>query len=452
MINRRSKLHRHRVAAATRRDAILGRLTPGGRRNFIDTLRAENTGSRLLLLGTVIALAWANSPWQGTYSSLSATTFGPASLHLDLTVAQCATDGLLAIFFFVVGLELKREMVEGQLRKPATAIVPILAAVGGMAIPALLYMAVVVMRDGPSEGWAIPVATDIAFAVAVLTIFGSRLPTALRAFLLTLAVVDDMLGIMVIAIFYADGLAFAWLGAALLAIALFGWLVRTGKVPFWVLIPLAVTAWALMHRSGVHATIAGVMLGFTVPVRALRGQQTGLAEHYEHLWRPVSAGLAVPVFALFAAGVSLDPGDLASAAGDAAAQGVALGLVIGKPVGILLATYLLVRFTRAKLHPTVHWPDLLAVSAVAGVGFTVSLLIGELSFTDASPRSEHVKAAILFGSLAAAIIGGALLTWRSRVHVNAHDLTDEDISVDPEGQPVTRTYRFSTAACGDPRT
>ena len=432
MSNRRTELLRRRAAASARRSAVLGRLTPGGRRNFIDTLRAENTGSKLLLLGTIVALGWANSPWAGSYASLSSTTFGPAALHLDLTVAQWATDGLLAIFFFVVGLELKREMVEGQLRKPATAIVPILAAVGGMAVPALLYTAVVVLRDGPPEGWAIPVATDIAFAVAVLTIFGSRLPTALRAFLLTLAVVDDLLGIIVIAIFYADGLAFLWLGAALAAIALFGLLVRRGNMPIWVLLPLAVAAWALMHRSGVHATIAGVMLGFTVPVPARAGERMGLAERYEHRWRPVSAGIAVPVFALFAAGVSLDPGDLASAAGDAAAQGVALGLVIGKPVGILLATFLLVRFTRANLDPTVRWLDLLAVSAVAGVGFTVSLLIGELSFAESSPHSEHVKAAILFGSLAAAGIGAALLTWRSRVHVRAHDLTPQDVSVEPE--------------------
>ncbi|WP_430867223.1 Na+/H+ antiporter NhaA [Demequina aurantiaca] len=411
---------------------VLGKLTPGGRRNFVDTLRAENTGSKLLLLGTVVALFWANSPWKDSYASISEVTFGPEALHLNLTVAEWATDGLLAIFFFVVGLELKREMVEGQLRKPATAIVPILAAVGGMVVPALVYLAIVAAQNGPTEGWAIPVATDIAFAVAVLAIFGSRLPTALRAFLLTLAVVDDLLGIVVIAIFYSGGLDFGWLAAALGAIALFGWLLYKRNVPGWVLIPLAVTAWALMHRSGVHATIAGVMLGFMVPVAAIRGQKGGMAERYEHLWRPVSAGVAVPVFALFAAGVSLNPADLASAASDAAAQGVALGLVVGKPVGILIATYLLVRLTRAQLDPTVRWLDLLAVAAVAGIGFTVSLLIGELSFGEDSPHSEHVKAAILFGSLGAAVIGGILLTWRSRVHTRAHDLTSEEISVSPE--------------------
>jgi NhaA family Na+:H+ antiporter len=412
--------------------SVLGRLTPGGRRNFVDTLRAENTGSKLLLLGTVVALAWANSPWQDSYTALRETRIGPEALHLNLTVAQWATDGLLAIFFFVVGLELKREMVEGQLRKPATAIVPILAAVGGMVVPALVYLAVVTVRDGPTQGWAIPVATDIAFAVAVLTIFGSRLPTALRAFLLTLAVVDDLLGIVVIAVFYSDGLDLAWLGGSFAVIVLFAWLVRTGRVPFWVLIPLAFAAWALMHRSGVHATIAGVMLGFAVPVRAVGEQRVGLAERYEHRWRPVSAGIAVPTFALFAAGVSLNPADLASAAGDAAAQGVALGLVIGKPAGILLATFLLVKFTAANLDPTVRWLDLVAVSVVAGLGFTVSLLISELSFGEGSTHSEHVKAAILFGSLTAAILGGVLLTRRSRVHARAQDLSAQDVSVEPE--------------------
>ena len=432
MIKRRIHLYRQRVAATARRSAVLGRLTPGGRRNFIDNLRAENTGAKLLLLGTIVALAWANSPWSSAYASLSATTFSPSSLHLDLTVAQWATDGLLAIFFFVVGLELKREMVEGQLRKPATAIVPILAAVGGMAVPALFYTVVAVLRDGPSEGWAIPVATDIAFAVAVLTIFGSRLPTALRAFLLTLAVVDDLLGIIVIAVFYADGLAFAWLGAAIATIALFGWLVRLRFVPAWVLVAVAVAAWALMHYSGVHATIAGVMLGFMVPVAVRNGERMGLAERYEHRWRPLSAGLVVPVFALFAAGASLNPSNLAAAAGDAAAQGVALGLVAGKPVGILLATFMLIQFTRAKLDPTVRRWDLLAISFVAGMGFTVSLLIGELSFAETSPHAEHVKAAILFASLAAAVIGAALLTWRSRVHERAHDLTPQDVSIAAE--------------------
>ncbi|WP_447925189.1 Na+/H+ antiporter NhaA [Georgenia muralis] len=202
----RSEVEAPRKVPASPR-TVLSRLTPGGGRNFADTLRAENTGAVLLVLVTVLALLLANSPARDTYAALSGTVVGPATLHLDLTLAQWATDGLLAIFFFVVGLELKREMAEGQLRRPATGVVPILAAVGGMAVPALLYLLVNVLADdGAMDGWAVPVAADIAFAVAVLTLFGRRLPTALRAFLLTLAVVDDLLGIIVIALFYSDGI------------------------------------------------------------------------------------------------------------------------------------------------------------------------------------------------------------------------------------------------------
>ncbi|QTE29202.1 Na+/H+ antiporter NhaA [Pengzhenrongella sicca] len=400
------------------RPTLYSRLTPGGERNFADDLRAENTGAILLLLGAVVALVWVNSPLRDSYAALSEITFGPAALHLDLTVAEWATDGLLAIFFFVVGLELKREMVDGQLRRPSTAIVPILAAVGGMAAPAAIYALINATSAGGSmHGWAVPVATDIAFAVAVLTVFGKRLPTALRAFLLTLAVVDDLLGIVVIAIFYADGLQFAWLAASFATIALFAVLVRRRGMTAWVLVPLAVAAWGFMHASGVHATIAGVIIGFTVPALARGAESISIAEHLEHLWRPVSAGFAVPVFALFAAGVSLSPDDLASTAGDPAALGVAFGLVLGKPIGILIATFLLVKLTGASLDPSVRWPDLMAVSVVAGVGFTVSLLIGELSFAPDSPHSAHVKAAVLIGSLTSATLGAALLTWRTRVHL-----------------------------------
>ena len=294
---------------------------------------------------------------------------------------------------------------------------PILAAVGGMAAPAAIYVLVNTLGDGGSlDGWAIPVATDVAFAVAVLTVFGRRLPTALRAFLLTLAVVDDLLGIVIIALFYSGGLALVWLGAAFAAIALFGVLVRR-RTSAWVLVGLAVVAWGAMHASGIHATISGVVLGFAVPALTRPGERVSVAERLEHVWRPVSAGLAVPVFALFASGVNLSPDALASAAADPTAQGVALGLVLGKPIGIMLATALLVRLTRATLDPSCRWPDLAAVSVVAGIGFTVSLLISELSFAPASPHAERVKAAILVGSFTAAVLGAALLTWRSRVHV-----------------------------------
>ena len=396
---------------------VFQELSPASRRNLVDTLHAENTGAILLLGGTVVALVWANSPWRDGYAALSDYVLGPAALHLDLTVAQWATDGLLAIFFFVVGLELKREIVDGQLRRPSTAIVPIVAAVGGMAAPALIYTAVnVTSPDGSPNGWAVPVATDIAFAVAVLTVFGKRLPTALRAFLLTLAVVDDLLGIIVIAIFYSDDLHLAWLGAVLACLALFAVGARSRRLLAWLLIAPALAAWAFMHASGIHATIAGVLLGFAVPALARDGGTTSVAERFEHRWRPVSAGLAVPVFALFAAGVTLSAQSLTNAAADPAAQGIVLGLVLGKPIGIVVATVLVVKLSRATLDHAVRWWDIVAVSMVAGIGFTVSLLISELSFQPESPQADYAKTAVLIGSLTAALLGGLMLSWRTHRH------------------------------------
>jgi NhaA family Na+:H+ antiporter len=405
-------------ARAPRR--LFAALTPGGERNLLDTLRGERAGGILLLAGAVVALVWANSPWSAAYATVSQTVVGPAALHLDLTIAGWATDGLLAIFFFVVGVELKREIVTGELRRIGTAIVPVVAAVGGMAVPALLYVLVnAVAADGAPQGWAVPTATDIAFAVAVLAVVGRSLPSSLRAFLLTLAVVDDLLGIVVIAVFYTDGLHLAWLGASLVAVALFAALVRRrrpGPAGHAGLVVLAVAAWALMHASGVHATIAGVLLGLTAPAVARGGERESVAERLEHRWRPVSSGFAVPVFALFAAGVTLSGDAIAAAVGDPVAQGVALGLVVGKPLGILAATWLVARFTRASLAQDLHWRDIGAVGLLAGIGFTVSLLIGELAFGAGSPHDEHLKVAILLASTAAAVLGGSALALRDKQH------------------------------------
>lgn len=399
---------------------LFGALTPGGLANLLDTLRAERTGGVLLLAGALVALLWANSPWSASYTTISETVVGPAALHLDLSLAAWATDGLLAIFFFVVGVELKREIVDGELRRPGTAVVPVVAAVGGMAVPALLYLlANSSAVGGEPQGWAVPTATDIAFAVAVLSVVGRSLPASLRAFLLTLAVVDDLLGIVVIAVVYTDGLRLVWFAASLVAVALFAALVRVRRPGFAghaALVALAVTAWALMHASGVHATIAGVLLGLTAPALARPGETSSVAERLEHRWRPVSAGFAVPVFALFAAGVPLSGGAFAEAVADPVARGVALGLVVGKPVGILAATWLVARFTRATLAPDLHWRDIAAVGMLAGIGFTVSLLIGELAFGAGDPHTEHLKVAILLASTTAAILGGVALAVRDRQH------------------------------------
>src|SRR3954451_1588407 len=279
-----------------------------------DILRAETVGGALLVGAAVLALVRANSPWSEAYSALSNFRVGPPALHLDLTLAQWAADGLLAIFFFVAGLELKREFVAGDLRDPRRAALPVIAAVGGMVVPALVFVLWNLGTDN-LVGWAIPTATDIAFALAVLAVISTHLPTGLRTFLLTLAVVDDLLAITVIALFYTDQLHLLWLLAAALPLAAFGVLVRRGYGA-WALVPLAVLAWAFVHESGVHATVAGVLLGFTVPVRR--------ADRIEHVVRPVSAGIAVPVFAFFAAGV--DVGGL-SGLRDALTDPLALGIV-----------------------------------------------------------------------------------------------------------------------------
>ena len=399
-------------------EPILGTPSESTERTIADVLRTERAGGIMLLLGTVIALVWANSRWADSYESVSSFTIGPEALHLHLSLATWAQDGLLAIFFFVVGLELKRELTVGELHKPATAVVPAVAAVGGMALPALIYIAVNAFQDGGSlAGWAVPTATDIAFAIAILAIVGRGLPTALRAFLLTLAVVDDLLAILVIAIFFTDDVSLPWLAGSVLCIFVFGVLARRGFTRWWALIPLALVAWAAMHASGVHATIAGVALGLVVPAIAVKGQRESLTERWEHRWRPISSGIAVPIFALFAAGVPISIAAINAAFHDPVAQGVALGLVLGKPLGIFITTFLVATFTKAALAPGLSWWDILAVGAVAGIGFTVSLLIGELAFGDS--RGDVVTVAVLVASAVAAVLGGILLAWRGRVHRTA---------------------------------
>ncbi|MEV6691923.1 Na+/H+ antiporter NhaA [Micromonospora sp. NPDC051196] len=409
-------------------------------RFLADVLRTETVGGALLLVGAVLALVWANSPWSEAYTELSRWVpwAGGAALHLDLDLATWAADGLLAVFFFVVGLELKREFVAGELRDPRRAVLPVVAAVGGMAMPALIFVGVNLAAGGEGlRGWAIPTATDIAFALAVLAVIGAYLPQGLRAFLLTLAVVDDLLAITIIAIFYTDDFSVLPLLGAVAPIALFGLLVQRRRTWWWALIPLAVIAWTLVHSSGVHATVAGVLLGFTVPVLAGKGRDgrpaPGLAEHLEHKWRPISAGFAVPVFAFFAAGVSLRGADLGAVVTDPIVIGVVLGLVVGKTVGILGSTFLLARFTRARLDEDITWSDLLGVSLLAGIGFTVSLLIGELAFGADSTAGANVKAAVLAGSLISALLATVVLVRRNRAYRMI--ALKEQIDLDRDGVP-----------------
>ena len=408
-------------------EPLFSKLSPGGERNFADTLRGETTGGVLLIVGAAVALIWANSPWQDSYAAVRDTRLGIEALHLDLSIGEWAADGLLAIFFFVVGVELKREIVTGELRRMSTAIVPVAAAVGGMTAPALIYLAVnLTMADGAVQGWAIPTATDIAFAVTVLALVAKWLPTALRAFLLTLAVVDDLLAIIIIAVVYSESLALLWLLAVVACVALFSFLVRKGITAWYLLLPLGVLTWYFMHASGVHATIAGVALGMAAPALPLKGRaaqraptraaEESPAAYFEHVWRPASAGFVVPVFALFTAGVMVDPSVIGATLRDPVAIGVALGLVVGKPLGILAATWLITRTRHATLARGLGWPDIGAMGVLAGIGFTVSLLVAELAFGVGHPRDEHAKIAVLSASVFAALVGSALLWWRGKVH------------------------------------
>ncbi|MGD6752986.1 Na+/H+ antiporter NhaA [Streptomyces sp. BH105] len=420
----------------------LGRLSLPERTFVADALRTETVGGVLLLVAAVAALVWSNIPGlHDSYEAVSDFHLGPGALGLNLSIEHWAADGLLAIFFFVAGMELKRELVAGDLRDPKAAALPVVAALCGMAMPAIVYVVVNAFGGGSVSGWAVPTATDIAFALAVLAVIGTSLPSALRAFLLTLAVVDDLFAILIIAIFFTDDLNFAALGGAFLGLAVF-WLLLRKRVRGWyVYVPLALVIWGLMYNSGVHATIAGVAMGLMLRCHREEGEEQSPGEHIEHLVRPLSAGLAVPLFALFSAGVAVSGGALGDVFTQPETLGVVLGLVVGKALGIFGGTWLTARFTKASLSDELVWPDVFAVASLAGIGFTVSLLIGELAFTDDPLLTDEIKASVLVGSLISAVLASVLLKIRNAKYRSLYEAEnrDEDLSGIPdiyeEGQP-----------------
>ncbi|WP_309129842.1 Na+/H+ antiporter NhaA [Microbacterium sp.] len=411
-------------------------------------LRKEAVGGILLVVAAAVAIVWANSPASDSYFALRDFRIGYEPWHLELSLGAWAADGLLAIFFFLVGLELKREVVAGDLRRFDTAIVPITAAVGGVIVPALIYTAIVWQAPSLREGWAIPTATDIAFAVAVLALVGSHLPSPLRVFLLTLAVVDDLIAIVIIAVFYTADIDLIPLLLAIVFIAVYGVLAQRYRELFhnrafaaWIiLLPIGFVAWAFLHASGIHATIAGVALAFTVPVRPRKQDRSthpaeGLAEEFEHRFRPLSAGFAVPVFAFFAAGVSVGGVDgIMRAVTDPVTIGIVAGLVLGKPVGIALSVRILTLITRVRLDPALKWVDLIGVGLLAGIGFTVSLLIAELSFGSDGEHGDDAKIAIMLASLLASLLASAILVARNRRYraIAAAEAIDEDADGTPD--------------------
>ncbi|WP_393097868.1 Na+/H+ antiporter NhaA [Streptomyces sp. LN325] len=402
-----------RPSSTTSNRRFFGRLSLPERNFVAEALRTETVGGVLLLVAAIAALVWANTPLRDSYATVGDFHFGPATLGLNLSVRHWAADGLLAVFFFVAGIELKRELVAGDLRDPKAALLPVAAAVCGMAVPALVYALTNAAGEGSLAGWAVPTATDIAFALAVLAVIGTSLPSPLRAFLLTLAVVDDLLAILIIAVFFTDTLDFAALGGAVAGLGVFWVLLRKGVRGWYVYVPLALAIWGLMYNSGVHATIAGVAMGLMLRCHRHEGEEHSPGEHVEHLVRPLSAGLAVPLFALFSAGVVVSGGALGDVFTRPETLGVVLGLVVGKSVGVFGGTWLTARFTRAALSDELAWPDVFAVASLAGIGFTVSLLIGELAFGKDPVLTDEVKAAVLVGSLVAAVLATALLKIRN---------------------------------------
>ena len=402
---------------------FLSRLSLPERGYIRQRLRDETFGGVLLLVAAAIALVWANSAWGSSYQNFVNFEFGPNFWHLHLSVAEWASDGLLAVFFFVIGLELKHELVLGSLSNVRKAAVPVAAAIGGMLVPALIFVIInVASPQGVPGGWGTPMATDIAFALAVLAVVGKNLPIALRAFLLTLAVVDDLGAILVIAIFYTDKIALSWLALSVLCCIAYAIAQRQRVRTAWLYVPLGLLTWVFMLNSGVHATVAGVALGLLTRVKLDPGETQSPADRVAHRIHPLSAGVCVPLFALVAAGVDVRTIGVWTAVSTPVAIGVILGLIIGKPIGIFCTSWLVARFTKASLSSSLRWLDIFAVGLLGGIGFTVALLIAELSF--AGTDLSSAKLAVLVASVAAAILAAIALRRRGRAYAALAELEE----------------------------
>ena len=390
--------------------------TPSSRRPldaFAAFFRAESAGGIVLLACAVFALIWANSPAAASYFALWQTPLkvGPGAFSIDKPLLLWINDGLMAVFFFLIGLEIKRELLGGELASPKRAALALAAAIGGMLVPAALYVSVTAGTDAVS-GWGIPMATDIAFALGVLALLGSRVPLALKVFLTALAIVDDLGAVLVIALFYTaevSGPALALAAAGLGALALYG---RSGGDRWWVYVLVGLVVWVAVLKSGVHATVAGVLVALTVPATARDGGK-GLLHTLEHaLHKPVAFGV-MPVFALANAGVAVGAG-LGAMLVSPVAVGIGLGLVLGKPVGVLLLAWGAVRVGLARLPEGVTWTQVAGVALLCGIGFTMAIFIAGLAFPVDPALLDAAKVGILGGSLVAGVLGGLLLARSTR--------------------------------------
>jgi NhaA family Na+:H+ antiporter len=404
-------------------------------RPLLDFLHTEAAGGVALVVAAAVALVWANSPWQASYEELWTTHLSIAlgGFEIDLDLRHWINDGLMTIFFFVIGLEIKRELVEGELREPRRAALPAVAAVGGMIVPALLYIGLNAGGDG-APGWGIPMATDIAVAVGVLSLLGRRVPASLKLFLLALAIVDDIGAILVIALFYGKGVDVDWLlVAAGLAAAVAA--MRAASIrPVLAYVGAGAAMWLALHESGIHATLVGVILGLMTPTRPIRQSQlideselvdlstpeaaretavlaresVSVVEWLEHRLHPWTSFVIVPLFALANAGVPLSASALSAAASSPITHGVMLGLLVGKVVGVTAFTWAAVRLGIGLLPVDVDRRGLLGVAALAGIGFTVSIFVTGLAFDDPGLQDE-AKVGILAASILAALLGSVIL-------------------------------------------
>ncbi len=370
-------------------------------------LSKETASGALLLAAAAIALIWANSPLRGAYESLFRTPIGlrVGGLAFERDLRFWIGDGLMAIFFFTVGLEIKRELHGGQLGTVRRAALPALAALGGMIVPAAIYLAFNAATPA-AGGWGIPMATDIAFAVGVLALLGRRAPPAQRLTLLTLAVIDDLGAVVVIALFFSSGIGYVGLALAALALGCIQVMKRLGARSPWAYLPPAIGAWAGAYAAGVHPTLAGVAIGLMTPARPQRGDAADSGsplERLEHAFQPWVANGIMPVFALANAGVSLVDVTLGGPAGRVFA-GVALGLVLGKPIGIVAFSWIAVRLRAAGLPDEASWLDMLVLGLIAGTGFTMSLFMTALALP-VGKATNAARLAILAASAVAGIAG-----------------------------------------------
>ncbi len=409
-------------------------------RPLVDFLHTEAAGGVALVVATIAALLWANSPWDVSYNDLW-TTHLAVSLsgwELDLELRDWINDGLIALFFFVVGLEIKRELVEGELRDRRRAALPAGAALGGMIAPAVIYAAFNA-GGGAVEGWGIPMATDIAMAVGVLSLIGSRVVPSLKLFLLTLAIVDDIGAIAVIAVFYTDDIHGDALLASVGLVLAVAAMRRAGVGSIAAYAVVGAGLWLTLHASGIHATLAGVVLGLMAPTQPVRrpelidaaeladassqpprgptagaaGETVSVVEWLEHVLHPWTSFVVVPLFALANAGIPLSRDTIGDAMTSPVAGGIVVGLVAGKVVGISGFAWLAVRLRIARLPENTTWSDIVAVSAVAGIGFTVSIFVTGLAF-GGDPLEDVAKVAVMVASLLAAAIGSTLLVMAAR--------------------------------------